>query len=102
MSNTKQDLLSLKEENLKLNQNLKDFLKKHQGNKKYITKNKVEELVKEQESMIKNINERIDDIIAKDENDDGEKFHRPAKKSRHIGTHYTLQQTKNSLFSLLL
>ena len=87
MSNTKQDLLSLKEENLKLNQNLKDFLKKHQGNKKYITKNKVEELVKEQESMIKNINERIDDIIAKDDDDDEEKFHRPAKKSR-IGTHH--------------
>ena len=83
MSNTKQDLLSLKEENLKLNQNLKDFLKKHQGNKRYITKNKVEEMVKEQESMIKNINKRIDDIIAKDiDYDDEEKFHRPAKKPR--------------------
>ena len=77
MTNSKQDLLSLKEENQKLNQHLKDFLKKYQGNKKYITKNKVQQLVKEHESMIKNINGRIDDIIAKDDDED-----RPAKKRR--------------------
>jgi len=79
MTNSKQDLLSLKEENQKLNEHLKDFLKKYQGNKKYITKNKVQQLVKEHESMIKNINGRIDDIIAKDDDED-----RPAKKRRIV------------------
>ena len=83
MTNSKQDLLSLKEENQKLNQHLKDFLKKYQGNKKYITKNKVQQLVKEHESMIKNINGRIDDIIAKDDDED-----RPAKK-RRIGNFFS-------------
>ena len=53
---TKQDLLSVKEENLKLKQNFKKFLKKHEQNKKYITKDKVKEFMEEQETLIDNLN----------------------------------------------
>ena len=65
---TKQDLLSFKEENLKLKENFKTFLKKHEQNKKYIAKDKVKELVAEQEILIDKLNQQIDKIIVKDEN----------------------------------
>ena len=65
---TKEDLLSLKEENLKMKENFKTFLKKHEQNKKYITKDKVKELVAEQEILIDKLNQQIDKIIVKDEN----------------------------------
>ena len=65
---TKQDLLSLKEENLKLNENFKTFLKKHEQNRKYIAKDKVKELVAKQEILIDKLNQQIDKIIVKDEN----------------------------------
>ena len=65
---TKQDLLSLKEENLKLKENFKIFLKKHEQNKKYISKEKVKEFMEEQETIMNNINQQIDHIIVKDEN----------------------------------
>ena len=65
---TKEDLLSLKEENLKLKENFKTFLKKHEQNKKYITKDKVKDLVAEQEILIDKLNQQIDKIIVKDEN----------------------------------
>ena len=66
---TRQDLLSLKEENLKLKENFKIFLKKHEQNKKYISKEKVKEFMDEQETIINNVNQQIDDIIiVKDEN----------------------------------
>ena len=67
MSSTKQDLLSLKEENLKLNENFKKFWKKHKLNKKYISKDKIKELMKEQEMLINNVNLQIDNIIVKNE-----------------------------------
>ena len=65
---TKPDLLSLKEENLKLKENFKIFWKKHEQNKKYISKEKVKEFMEEQETIMNNINQQIDDIIVKDEN----------------------------------
>ena len=65
---TKQDLLSLKEENLKLKENFKTFLKKHEQNKKYIAKDKVKELMAKQEILIDKLNQQIDKIIVKDEN----------------------------------
>ena len=65
---TKQDLLSLKEENLKLKENFKKFLKKHELNKKYITKDKVKEFMEEQENLIDNLNQQNDNMIVKDEN----------------------------------
>ena len=65
---TIEDLLSLKKENLKLKENFKTFLKKHEQNKKYITKDKVKELVAEQEILIDKLNQQIDKIIVKDEN----------------------------------
>ena len=68
MSSTKQDLLSLKEENLKLNENFKKFWKKHKLNKKYISKDKIKELMEEQEMLINNVNLQIDNIIVKNEN----------------------------------
>ena len=49
MSSTKhQQLLSLKEENLKFKENFDKFLKKHDANKKYISKNLVSDFVQEQ------------------------------------------------------
>ena len=68
MSATKQELLSLKEDNLKLKENFKKFLKKHESNKKYISKDKVKEFVEAQDTLIDNLNQRIDDIMVKDEN----------------------------------
>ena len=68
MSSTKQDLLSLKEENLKLNENFQKFWKKHKLNKKYISKDKIKELMEEQEMLINNVNLQIDNIIVKNEN----------------------------------
>ena len=67
MSTTKVDLLSLKEENIKLKENFKKFLKKHESNKKYITKEKVKEFMEDQETLIDNLNQQIDMIIVKDE-----------------------------------
>ena len=76
MSATKQELLSLKKENLKLKENFKKFLKKHELNEKYITtKEKVKDFtqllwdfMEEQETFIDNLNQQIDNIIVKDEN----------------------------------
>ena len=68
MSATKVDLLSLKAENIKLKENFKKFLKKHELNKKYITKDKVKEFMEEQENLIDNLNQQIDNMIVKDEN----------------------------------
>ena len=68
MSGTKQELLSLKRENLKLKENFKKFLKKHELNKKYITKEKVKEFMEQQETFIDNLNQQIDNIIVKVEN----------------------------------
>ena len=69
MSSTKQDLLSLKEENLKLKENFQKFWKKHKLNKKYITKDKVKELMEEQEMLVNNLNHQIDNIIIKNQID---------------------------------
>ena len=68
MSSTKQDLISLKEENMKLNENFQKFWKKHKLNKKYISKDKIKELMEEQEMLINNVNLQIDNIIVKNEN----------------------------------
>ena len=67
MSATKQELLSFKKENQKLKENFKKFLKKHESNKKYIAKDKVKEFMKEQGTLIDNLDQKIDKIIAEDE-----------------------------------
>ena len=67
MSATKQELLSLKRENLKLKENFKKFFKKHELNKKYITKEKVKDFMEQQETFIDNLNQQIDNIIVKNE-----------------------------------
>ena len=68
MSSTKhQQLLSLKEENLKFKENFDKFLKKHEANKKYISKNLVSDFVEEQKILMDYINLQIDEIIAKDQ-----------------------------------
>ena len=68
MSSTKhQQLLSLKEENLKFKENFDKFLKKHDANKKYISKNLVSDFVEEQKILMDSINQQIDEIIAKDQ-----------------------------------
>ena len=68
MSSTKhQQLLSLKEENLKFKENFDKFLKKHDANKKYISKNLVSDFVEEQKFLMDSINQQIDEIIAKDQ-----------------------------------
>ena len=63
MFTTKQDLLSLKKGNLKLKENFKKFLEKQESNKK-----KVKEFMEEQMTLIDNLNQQFDDIIAKDKN----------------------------------
>ena len=79
MSTTKQDLLSVKEENNKLKDNFKKFLIKYETNKKYIAKEKVKEFMEEQDSLIDNLNQQIDNIIVKDE-----KRHQITKKRKMI------------------
>ena len=65
---TNQDLLSLiKEENLKLKENFKNFLEKHESSKKKsISKDKVKEFMNVQETLIDNLNQQIDKIMFKD------------------------------------
>ena len=63
MFTTKQDLLSLKKGNLKLKENFKKFLKKQESNNK-----KVKKFMEEQVTLIDNLNQQFDDIIAKDKN----------------------------------
>ena len=67
MCTTKQELLYFKEENQKLKENFKKFMKKHESNKKYIAKEKVQKFMEEQEILIDNINQKIDKIIVTDE-----------------------------------
>ena len=63
MFTTKQDLLSLKKGNLKLKENFNKFLKKQESNNK-----KVKKFMEEQVTLIDNLNQQFDDIIAKDKN----------------------------------
>ena len=67
MSATKQDLLSLKEENMKMKDNFKNFLKKYKTNKKYVPKQKVMEFMEEQDSLMDNLNLQIDNILVNNE-----------------------------------
>ena len=66
MSVTIQELLPLKEDNLKLKENFKEFWKKHESNKKYIFKEKVKEFLEQQEILIENLYHKIENIIDKD------------------------------------
>ena len=65
MSTAKQELQALKEANLKLQENLKKFLKQdHEESKNFIfiQKNKAQEFLEEQDSLLESFNQRIDDI----------------------------------------
>ena len=64
---------------MKLKENFKNFLKKYEENKKFITKIKIQEFIEEQDTMIDNINERIDDVISKTDEENGS---RPSKRIR--------------------
>ena len=66
MSVTKQELLPLKEDNLKLKENFQKFWKKHESNKKYISKEKVKEFMEQQEILIENLYHKIENLIDKD------------------------------------
>ena len=63
-STTQQELQAFIEENLKLHENLKKFFKQHEESKTFviIKKNEVQEFLQEQETLIKNFNQRIDNI----------------------------------------
>ena len=65
---TNQDLLSLiKEEKLKLKENFKNFLEKHESSKKKsISKDKVKKFMNVQETLIDNLNQQIDKIMFTD------------------------------------
>ena len=63
---SKQELLSLKEENMKFMENFDKFWKKHEANKKIISKNNIRDFMEEQKTLMDNINQRIDKIISKD------------------------------------
>ena len=62
VSTIKKDLLYLKEENLKMKENFQNFSKK-----KLFTKEKVKKFTEKQESLINDLNQKIDKIIVKDE-----------------------------------
>ena len=62
MSTIKKDLLHLKEENLKMKENFQNFSKK-----KLFTKDKVKKFTEKQESLINDLNQKIDKIIVTDE-----------------------------------
>ena len=64
MSITKQDLLSLKEENLKFKENFDKFLKMHEENEK-ISQEKFKKLMEKQKTLIDNLNQQIDKFMAK-------------------------------------
>ena len=72
MSITKQDLLSLKEENLKFKENFDKFLKNHEPNKKFISKRDVKEFMEEQKTLMDTINHRVDEIIAAKDQDENQ------------------------------
>ena len=106
MSTTKQDLLNFKEENQKLKENFKKFLKNHESNKKYIAKDRVKKFFEEQETLIDNLDQKIDKIIVKDE----KRYSKPAQKRKIFETsptqnenqapkrpHMELEIMKNSL-----
>ena len=80
-----QELLYFKTENLKLKENFDKFLKLHEANKKYISKNKVRDFMEAQKILIDNLNQQIDKIIAKDQEDDDQQFActLPQKRTRN-------------------
>ena len=81
----KQQLLSLKEENLKFTENFDKFLKKHEANKKFISKNHIKDFMEEQKTLMGSINQQIDEIISNDEDKqtaDG-KLHQKRKRSKN-------------------
>ena len=82
MSITKQDLLSLKEENLKFKENFDEFLQKHEPNKKFISKRDVKEFMEEQKTLMDTINHRVDEIIAAKDQDENPQQARKFKKVR--------------------
>ena len=63
---SKQDLQSLKEENLRMIENFKNFLKEQKSTQK------LKDFVNEQDILINNINEKFNEIIAKDNQDEKE------------------------------
>ena len=80
----RQKLRILKEENLKLKENFKNFLKKYEENKKFITKIKIQEFIEEQDTMIDNINEHIDDVIAKADEENGPRLSKRIRKEKSV------------------
>ena len=76
-----QQLLSLKEENVKFTKNFNKFLKKHEANKKFISKNHIKDFMEEQKTLMGTINQRIDEIIAKDQTTD--RLHQTRKRSEN-------------------
>ena len=63
---SKQELQSLKEENLRMIEKFRNFLKKQKSTQK------LKDFVNEQDILINNINEKFDEIIAKDNQDEKE------------------------------
>ena len=88
----RQKLRILKEENLKLKENFKNFLKKYEENKKFITKIKIQEFIEEQDTMIDNINEHIDDVIAKADEENGPRPSKRIRKEKSVEESYYFEK----------
>ena len=88
----RQKLRILKEENLKLKENFKNFLKKYEENKKFITKIKIQEFIEEQDTMIDNINEHIDDVIAKADEENGPRPLKRIRKEKSVEESYYFEK----------
>ena len=88
----RQKLRILKEENLKLKENFKNFLKKYEENKKFITNIKIQEFIEEQDTMIDNINEHIDDVIAKADEENGPRPSKRIRKEKSVEESYYFEK----------
>ena len=79
---SKQELLSLKEENMKFKENFDKFLKKHECNKKFISKNHFKDFMEEQKTLIDTNNQQIDEIISNDQEHNDLQVQQNSKRKR--------------------
>ena len=95
MSITNQELLSLKEENIILKENFKNFMKNHEKIKKFIAKDKVEDFMEEQETLIDNLNKKIHNFIdKKDESQHHKTANGTVSQKRRRSNNFLLKMTK--------
>ena len=103
MSFTKQDLFSVKKENLKFKKNFDKFMQKHEANNKmFISKREVKKFMEEQKTLMDTINHRVDEMIAAKDRDEKQQHHTVAsgalsqKRRRSEIARMTTKESKRS------